>query len=66
PDFAALAQAYGGFGAIVNSADEFPAAFEQAVAAGKPALLELRLDLEALTPRASLSDIRAQALAGKA
>ncbi|MEZ5590328.1 MAG: thiamine pyrophosphate-binding protein [Gammaproteobacteria bacterium] len=66
PDFAALAQAYGGFGAIVNSADEFPAAFEQAMAAGKPALLELRLDLEALTPRASLSDIRAQALAGKA
>ena len=63
PDFAALAQAYGGFGAVVNTAEEFPAAFEQALAAGKPALLELRLDLEALTPRASLSEIRAQALA---
>ena len=63
PDFAALAQAYGGFGAVVNTAEEFPAAFEQALEAGRPALLELRLDLEALTPRASLSEIRAQALA---
>jgi len=63
PDFAAVAQAYGGFGVVVETAEAFPDAFEQAIAAERPALLELRLDLEALTPRASLSEIRAQALA---
>jgi acetolactate synthase-1/2/3 large subunit len=33
------------------------------VAAGRPALIELRVDPEALTPRQSLSEIREQALA---
>jgi acetolactate synthase I/II/III large subunit len=63
PDFAALARAYGAFGATVTKAGEFEGAFEEAVASGKPAIIELRVDPEALTPRASLSEIRAQALA---
>lgn len=58
PDFAALAQAYGGYGATVRKAEDFPATFEAALNAGKPALIELQLDLEALTPRASLTEIR--------
>ena len=58
PDFAALAQAYGGWGAVVTEAEQFPDAFETALSAGVPALLELQLDLEALTPNASLSEIR--------
>jgi acetolactate synthase-1/2/3 large subunit len=33
------------------------------MASGKPALIELRLDPEALTPAMSLSAIRAQSLA---
>ncbi len=63
PDFAALARAYGVHGEVVAATEEFPAAFERAARAGTPALIEIRLDPEALTPRQSLSQIRAQALA---
>jgi len=63
PDFAALARAYGAHGELVERTEEFVPAFERARGAGKAALIELRLDPEALTPRASLSQIRATALA---
>ncbi|MDM8349570.1 thiamine pyrophosphate-binding protein [Pseudomonas sp. sp1636] len=63
PDFAALARAYGVHGEVVAATAEFPAAFERAAQAGMPALIEIRVDPEALTPRQSLSQIRAQALA---
>ena len=63
PDFAALARAYGVHGEVVAATAEFPAAFERAAQAGMPALIEIRLDPEALTPRQSLSQIREQALA---
>jgi acetolactate synthase-1/2/3 large subunit len=58
PDFAALARAYGAYGELVERTADFPAAFERAVAAGKPALLELRIDPEAITPRTTLSEVR--------
>ncbi|HUJ96592.1 MAG TPA: thiamine pyrophosphate-binding protein [Stellaceae bacterium] len=64
PDFAALARAYGAYGEIVERTADFAAAFERARAAGVPAILELRIDPEALTIRQSLSDIRTAALAG--
>ena len=64
PDFAALARAYGAHGEVVERTADFPAAFERARAAGVPAILELRIDPEALTIRQSLSEIRAAALAG--
>jgi acetolactate synthase-1/2/3 large subunit len=63
PDFAALARAYGAFGEVVERTEDFAAAFERARAAGGPAVLELKLDPEAITPRQSLSEIRAEALA---
>jgi acetolactate synthase I/II/III large subunit len=63
PDFAALARAYGAFGEVVERTEDFPAAFERARAAGGPAILELRIDPEALTVRQSLSEIRAAAMA---
>ena len=62
PDFAAYARAFGGFGATVEKTEEFAGAFEAARASGLPAVLELRLDPEAITPRQTLSEIRAQAL----
>ena len=62
PDFAALARAYGAHGAVVERTDGFAAAFEAALASGAPALIELRVDPEALTPRQSLSEIREAAL----
>jgi acetolactate synthase-1/2/3 large subunit len=61
PDFAALARAYGAFGARVESTDAFAPAFAEALASGHPALLHLILDPEAITPRMSLSEIRAAA-----
>jgi len=63
PDFAALARAYGAYGEVVERTADFPAAFERARAAGGPAILELRIDPEALTVRQSLSEIRAAAMA---
>ena len=64
PDFAALARAYGAHGEIVEHTAEFAPAFQRAQAAGGPAVLELRIDPEALTIRQSLSEIRAAAMAG--
>ena len=66
PDFAALARAYGAHGEVVERTEDFAAAFERAESAGVPALLELRIDPEALTPRQSLSEIRAAAEAARA
>jgi acetolactate synthase-1/2/3 large subunit len=65
PDFAALARAYGAVGETVETTAEFVPAFQRAVAAKKPALIEIRLDPEALTPRASLTQIREAALKAK-
>lgn len=66
PDFAALARAYGGHGEVVTDDADFPAAFQRARDAGSLALIELRLDPEALTTAATLSQIRATAEQGGA
>jgi len=66
PDFAAFARAFGGHGELVEETAQFAPAFERARASGKPALLELRLDPEAITPAATLSGIRAAALKRRA
>ncbi len=58
PDFAALAKAYGGHGEIVSQTDQFAGAFERAQKSGKPAIIELRLHPEALTPTRTLTEIR--------
>jgi len=63
PDFAAYARAFGGFGAIIERTEQFPEAFEQALASGVPAVLELRVDPEAMLPHATLSEIRRAAQA---
>jgi acetolactate synthase-1/2/3 large subunit len=62
PSFAAYAEAFGAYGEVVERTGDFAAAFERALAAGRPALLELRVDPEAITPRATLSGLRAAAL----
>ena len=64
PDFAAYARAFGGFGALVERTGDFPDAFEQALAAGVPAVLELRVDPEAILPGTTLSEIRRRARTG--
>ena len=62
PDFGLLARAYGAFGEVVERTEDFAPAFERAIESGKPAVLELRIDSEAITTRTTLSSIRAQAL----
>jgi len=66
PDFAALARAYGGFGATVARTEEFAPAFEKAVASGRPAIIELRMDPEMITTGTTLSALRRQAETAKA
>ena len=63
PDFAALANAYGAHGEVVTRTEEFAGAFERAQASGRPAVIEIRVDPEALTPARSLTQIREAALA---
>ena len=59
PDFVALARAYGAHGELVVKTDDFEAAFERSQAAGKPALIEVRLDPNILTPTATVASLRA-------
>ena len=58
PDFAALAEAYGAHGETVTGADAFPAALERALTAGRPAVLDLHMDPEAIAPGLSLAALR--------
>ena len=63
PDFAAYARAFGGFGATVEKTADFADAFRAAQQSGKPAIVHLKIDPEAITPTTTLSKIRAQARA---
>ncbi len=63
PDFVAYARAFGGFGVLVEKTADFPAAFAQATASGKPSIIHLKLDPEAITPGTTLTAIRTRALA---
>jgi acetolactate synthase I/II/III large subunit len=63
PDFADYARAFGGFGASVENTADFPAAFKAAQASGKPAIIRLAIDPEAITPLTTLAKIRAKSLA---
>ncbi|RWP06519.1 thiamine pyrophosphate-binding protein [Mesorhizobium sp.] len=58
PDFAALARAYGGHGETVEKTADFAPAFERARASGKPSIVEIRLDPEAITPTRTMTQIR--------
>jgi acetolactate synthase-1/2/3 large subunit len=65
PDFVALAQAFGCQAELVERTEDFADALARAREAKIPALIELRCDPEALTPKATLSAIREQALAAR-
>jgi acetolactate synthase-1/2/3 large subunit len=65
PDFAALARAYGAHGETVAHTADFAGAFERALSAGRPALLHLKLDPQALTMNATLDQLRAQGVAAR-
>jgi acetolactate synthase I/II/III large subunit len=58
PDFVALGESMGAHAERVERSADFRDAFERALAAGRPALLHLRVDPEAITPTATLSGLR--------
>jgi len=61
PNFAAFAAAFGAHGELVETTEQFAPALERAMNAGKPALIEVRIDPEAITPNATLQSIRTAA-----
>ena len=65
PDFAAYARAFGGHGETVERTEDFAPAYERAARSGKPAIVELKIDPDAITPATTLSAIREKALTSK-
>jgi acetolactate synthase-1/2/3 large subunit len=65
PNFEAYARAFGGFGVSVERTADFPAAFKAAQDSGKPAIIRLAIDPDAITPVTTLAKIRAKSLAGQ-
>ncbi|MDH2327710.1 thiamine pyrophosphate-binding protein [Cereibacter sp. SYSU M97828] len=62
PDFTLIARAYGLHAERVERTSEFPAAFARALASPTGAVLDLAIAAEALTPRQTLSQMRAAAM----
>lgn len=60
PDFVQFAESFGLHAGRVERTDEFPAALAAALEAGKPALIEIKIDPEAIGPTATLSGLRNQ------
>ncbi len=61
PDYAALARAYGAHGERVERTEAFAEAYARALASGLPAVIELVLDPDALSPGLTLEGARALA-----
>jgi acetolactate synthase-1/2/3 large subunit len=61
PDFAAYARAFGAHGETVTATEQFAPAFERAAASGKPAIIEVQIDPEAITPSTTLAQLRRNA-----
>src|SRR5262249_28789016 len=62
PDFVALAESYGAYAEAVGRSADFADAFERALAAAatRPALLQLCVDPEAISPTATISELRSR------
>jgi acetolactate synthase-1/2/3 large subunit len=61
PDFAKFIEAFGGHGESVTRTDEFAPAFRRAVESGRPAVIELCMNPEQITSRATIAELRASA-----
>jgi acetolactate synthase-1/2/3 large subunit len=62
PHFAAYARSFGAVGEIVEETGQFAPAMERALASGKPALIEVRIDPQAISTSTTLDRIREAAL----
>jgi acetolactate synthase-1/2/3 large subunit len=65
PDFAAYARAFGGVGFTVERTEDFSAALDAALAAKRPAIIHVKIAVDAIAPGATLTAIREKALAGR-
>ncbi len=65
PDFAALARAYGAHGETVERTEQFGPALRHALAAGRAAVIELRMDPDVISTRTTLSALRLAAKRGE-
>jgi acetolactate synthase-1/2/3 large subunit len=65
PHFAAYARSFGAVGEIVEETAQFGPALERCIASGKPALIETRIDPQAITPSTTLDKLRAAGAAAK-
>jgi acetolactate synthase-1/2/3 large subunit len=63
PHFAAFARSFGAVGEIVEDTAQFAPAMERSLAANKPAVIDIRIDPQAITPNTTLDKIRAAAVA---
>jgi acetolactate synthase-1/2/3 large subunit len=65
PEFTQIVRAYGGYGEVVTSNEQFELAFARALEFAErerlPALLEIRYDADGIAPGETLSAIRARA-----
>lgn len=59
PDFVAFAESFGALGLRVERTEQFAGALSTALAANKPALIEITVDPDAISPTATLSGLRA-------
>jgi acetolactate synthase-1/2/3 large subunit len=66
PNFADLAKSYGAHGTRVTTNAEFETAFADALTRKGPVLIEALMDPNALSPTATMEEIRAQGLANQA
>jgi acetolactate synthase I/II/III large subunit len=58
PDFAKFIEAFGGYGEVVEETAAFAPAFRRAVQSGRPAVIELRMNPEQITTRATIADLQ--------
>jgi len=61
PDFADFARSFGCHAETVERTADVEAAFERAASSGKPSVIDLRVDPEAIHPRFTIAELRASA-----
>ena len=65
PDFAAFAKSFGAYGETVTATEDFRSLFQRALMADRPFLIELKTDIEAITPKTTLTAVRQAAEQGR-
>ncbi len=58
PDFVRFIESFGGHGEVVTATEELVPAFRRARASGKAAIIEVRMNPEQVTNRATIADLR--------